>query len=104
MDLQPNNRLVLGKNLRRKCSSGRHIQPRFYQAIFYSLAGSDRSRTTDMHERSYFLSELAGAGDDAVAGAAGVEVAEELSELEADLPESDEELLLSLEDFGLALP
>jgi hypothetical protein len=50
------------------------------------------------------LSELAGAGDDAVAGAAGAEVAEELSELEDDLPESDEELLLSPEDFGLALP
>jgi len=50
------------------------------------------------------LSELAGAGDDAGAGAAGAEVAEELSVLEDDLPESDEELLLSLEDFGLALP
>jgi hypothetical protein len=51
------------------------------------------------------LSELAGAGDDAVAGAAGAEVAEALSELEGDLPASDEEeLLLSLEDFGLALP
>jgi hypothetical protein len=53
---------------------------------------------------SYFLSELAGAGDDVVAGAAGAEVAEALSEPEDDLPESDEELLLSLEDFGLALP
>ena len=50
------------------------------------------------------MSELAGAGDDAATGAAGAEVAEELSELEADLPESDDELLLSLEDLGLALP
>ena len=50
------------------------------------------------------MSELAGAGDDAVAGAAGAEVAEALSEPEDALPESDEELLLSLEDFGLALP
>ena len=49
------------------------------------------------------MSELAGAGDDAVAGAAWAEVAEALSEPEDDLPESDEELLLSL-DFGLALP
>lgn len=52
----------------------------------------------------YFLSELAGAGVDAVVDAAGAGLAEELSELEADLPESDEEPLLSLEDFGLALP
>jgi hypothetical protein len=51
------------------------------------------------------LSELAaGAGVDVVVDAAGAELAEELSELEADLLESDEELLLSPEDFGLALP
>jgi hypothetical protein len=70
----------------------------------FSSAGSDPSRTTDLRGGGYFLSELAGAGVDAVAGAAGAEVAEELSELEDDLPESDEELLLSLDDFGLALP
>jgi hypothetical protein len=101
MDLQPNDGLVLGKNLRRKC---RHIQPRFYQATISSPAGSDTSRVTERCRRRYFLSELAGAGDDAVVDAAGVELVEEPSELEEDLPESDEEGLLSLEDFGLALP
>lgn len=50
------------------------------------------------------MSELVAAGVDAAVDGAGVELAEELPESEADLPESDEVPLLSLEDFGLALP
>jgi hypothetical protein len=71
------------------------------EAEFYPSPSATRSLEADTH---YFLSDdaaaAAGAGEAAATGAAGALSDEDFAEE----PESDDEELLSPEDFGLAFP